>query len=142
MATRGTGYLLMKEKYLESTEFNGDMYPSGHGDNFFNNLKKVKTEEDFTRFINEFNDESFGYDDEELVFEVNSKHIYDNRLATELVIDFNNDYFGRFFSDWIFFKNMTGMPIRFICRDEKRTQVVLKDKESYRFDFGKVEKED
>ena len=141
MATRGTGFLLLKDKYFETTEFNGDMYPEGHGDYFFEKLKKVNTIDGFETFAKEFNDERFGYE-EELIYEGKNSRIYDVIGKDELLIDFNINYFDIFFSDWVFFKNLTGLPIRFITYDDYKHEVVVEHGESCRFNFGCLEEEE
>ena len=139
MATRGTGFLLTENKVYETTEFNGDMYPEGYGDMFFKGIKNVNTVDEFKAFAAKFNEENFGYE-EELVYEEENNRIYDVMGKKELIIDFNIDYFGIFFSDWVFFKNLTGLPVRFITRDEEKTEVVVNHGESIRFNFGYLER--
>jgi len=138
MATRGTGFLLTENKVYETTEFNGDMYPEGYGDMFFKGIKNVNTVDEFKAFAEKFNEENFGYE-EELVYEEENNRIYDVMGKKELIIDFNIDYFGIFFSDWVFFKNLTGLPVRFITCDEEKTEVVVNHGESIRFNFGYLE---
>lgn len=151
MATRGTGYLLLKDYCLETTEFNGDMYPDGFGDFFYEEITLVKNEEDFTDFVNKFNKENFKYE-EDLIYKKENTEFFDAITKDELTIDFNNNYFERFFSDWIFFKNLSGFPIRFITRDgqdkAKNAQssgnivdVMVPNGASYRFNFGYLKTE-
>lgn len=139
MATRGTGFLLTENKVYETIEFNGNMYPEGYGDMFFKGIKNVNTVDEFKAFAEKFNEENFGYE-EELVYEEENNRIYDVMGEKELIIDFNIDYFGIFFSDWVFFKNLTGLPVRFITRDEEKTEVVVNHGESIRFNFGYLER--
>ncbi len=142
MATRGTGFLLLKDRVLETTEFNGDMYPSWHGDNFFEGVSKTESEEDFVEFIKEFNDENFGCE-EDLIYTTRNSEFYDDIKEDVLVINFNHAYFERFFSDWVFFKNLSGKPVKFITKsDRSRREVIIPDNESYRFNFGRVEEEE
>lgn len=139
MATRGTGFLLTENKVYETIEFNGNMYPEGYGDMFFKGIKNVNTVDEFKAFAEKFNEENFGYE-EELVYEEENNRIYDVMGEKELIIDFNIDYFGIFFSDWVFFKNLTGLPVRFITRDKEKTEVVVNHGESIRFNFGYLER--
>lgn len=138
MATRGTGFLLTENKVYETIEFNGNMYPEGYGDMFFKGIKNVNTVDEFKAFAEKFNEENFGYE-EELVYEEENNRIYDVMGEKELIIDFNTNYFDIFFSDWVFFKNLTGLPVRFITRDEEKTEVVINHGESARFNFGHIE---
>lgn len=139
MATRGTGFLLTENKVYETIEFNGNMYPEGYGDMFFKGIKNVNTEDEFKAFAEKFNEENFGYEGE-LVYEEENNRIYDVMGEKELIIDFNTNYFDIFFSDWVFFKNLTGLPVRFITRDEEKTEVVVNHGESVRFNFGYLER--
>lgn len=139
MATRGTAFLLLKERVLETTEFNGDMYPSWHGDNFFKGVNESENEKDFVDFIKEFNDENFGYE-EDLIYATRNSEFYDDIKDDVLVINFNNAYFERFFSDWIFFKNLSGKAVKFIVKGDRR-EILIPNEGSYRFYFGRVEEE-
>lgn len=137
MATRGTGYLLMKDKVMFSTEFNGDMYPEGLGNEFFKGLSKCNSEKDFNVFINDFNMEYFGYPEDPTNVMLNFK-FYDF-IGENLVIDFNNNYFRHFFSDWTFFKNLSGKEIKFFTRKSEESDiesVVLENQGTIRFDYG------
>ena len=79
MATRGVALLLLEDKVLMSTEFNGDMYPHGYGDEFFEMLSKVESEEDFENFVKQFNDKNFQYGDDKFTFEMSNKEFYSSR---------------------------------------------------------------
>lgn len=67
--TRGSAFLILKDKVLESVEFNGNMYPEGYGDDFLEGLKECQNEKDFKQFIYNFNQENFQYK-EKLVYEI------------------------------------------------------------------------
>ena len=136
--TRETAYLILKELVLESTEFNGDMYPEGHGDDFIAELKKCKDRQDFERFINDFNEENFQYP-EQLIYEVKPETFFNKIKEKEMVIDFNDKYFDRFFSDWVFFKNLSDTPVKFITRDDEKIQIILNPNETFRFNFRRLE---
>lgn len=132
--TRGTGFLLLPDRVFESTEFNGDMYPEGYGDIFIKALSFCKNESNFRDFIKDFNELYFNYG-EELVYPKPVEKVYENHKG--YVIDFNNDYFGRFFSDWIFFKNLTGKTVIFIERELGRSTELLNEG-TIRFNFGSL----
>ena len=137
--TRGSAFLILKDKVLESVEFNGNMYPEGYGDDFLEGLKECQNEKDFKQFIYNFNQENFQYK-EKLVYEVKIEDFFDELKKGERVIDFNNNYFERFFSDWVFFKNLSGIPIKFITSNEDiKRKIILNDKMSIRFNFGEIE---
>lgn len=62
MATRGTAMIIDEEFVNFGPEFNGDMYPEGHGDNFIEKLSEVTNNTEFIIFNNRFNKYNFGYD--------------------------------------------------------------------------------
>lgn len=122
MGTRGKGYLLLEDICIQSTEFNGDMYPSEYGTEFFNGLSESKSRHEFEVFIKKFNDKHFKYI-EDLLYSVKKKDFYDLMTNEELVVNFNNDYFGRFFSDYIYIKNLSGYPVVFITRIDEENGI-------------------
>lgn len=140
--TRGTAFLLLDDVCLESVEFNGEMYPEGYGDMFFEQLKKVKDRKDFEKFISEFNKSSFGYEYETLIYKIEKVEMYDVITKDELIIDFNYKYFERFGSDWIFFKNLTGTFVKFLTKGkEENHEVTIFNGDSYRFNYGRIEED-
>lgn len=138
MATRGTGYLLMEKKVVCTTEFNGDMYPEGHGDYFFTTIAESVEEIEFRTKVSYFNNRHFGYDQTELFHEIENLSFYDVLTREKLIIDFTNKYFERFFSDWVFFKNLTGFPVLFLTRGETIQEVEVKHGDSIRFNYGEL----
>ena len=127
--TRGTIIYVGNGKVLESTEFNGDMYPEGCGDGAMEMLRKVDGEDAFRKMVRDFNEKNHQYD-EELIYE--KKNFFDE----ENKVDFNNRYFERFFSDWIFVVNCSDKPISFICEKGEIQEVVLPVGKATRFNFG------
>jgi len=124
--TRGKFVLITEDQVYISIEFNGDMYPSGHGIEVMNRLKKVHTPDDFISEVTGFNKENFQYKD---------KLIYTESLAWfKKFKDFRIDYFDHWFSDWLYFKNVSGKDWAFITRGGKERIVV--DGEMAAFTFG------
>ena len=141
--TRGTLYYIGANKVMGSIEFNGDMYPDcdgGYGDEAMEALKGVKSAEEFKIAVDKFNEEHHDYQDygDEIV------NIMEKFFDSDNYVDFNKDYYGRFFSDWVFIKNGTINEIFFKCRDDeeddkdKITDVVIKPGEVARFEFGRA----
>jgi len=133
--TRGTLYLILKKGVVGSTEFNGDMYPEGHGDMTLKLLRTVKDVPDFIKILKKIN-KVFGYPLEEVekTYKVDQKH--------DKPIDFNIKYYDRFFSDWVFFKNLTDKTVKFVTTDSRKI-VNLKPNETIRFPFGyMIDKDD
>ncbi len=130
--TRGTPYLILKDRTILSDEFNGDMYGSPqnnewaqkHGcySEMVTRLKKVKSEEEFRKEMRAFNSENHNH---------NPFGFYTDKRED---IDFSDDYFGNFSSDYLFFKNMSGKPVRII--DSKKHRIELKHGSIATFHFG------
>jgi len=146
--TRGTLYIILpKGKVISSCEFNGDMYGSpndpkelreaGHYSEMIERLKRVLTEADFRKEILAFDKKSFEYSKEKS----NYFRFYKNNWKQEWtdksgVIDMREDkYLKRFFSDYLFFKNLSGEPVGFKDRDGKL--ITVQDREIITFDFGR-----
>ena len=129
--TRGMIIYVGNGKVLESIEFNGDMYPEGHGDKLMEMLREVDSELAFRKVVHDFNEQNHQYD-EELICEKNDFFDEANK------VDFNNGYFERFFSDWIFVVNCSDNPIFFTCKLGEIEEVILPVGKATRFDFGRA----
>ena len=114
------------------------MYPAsdgGLGDEAMEVLRVVKSEREFRKAVKKFNEEHHNYDEKKLVYR--KKNFFDSHNN----VDFRNDYFGRFFSDWLFIKNGTQEEVFFKCCDERNPGLVaILPDEIMRFKFGDVEK--
>lgn len=121
--TRGQIAVVMPEgRILTSTEFNGDMYFEGHGQDVFDDLECVETVEDYKEFVTRFNEENFKYEIE-LFYEC------DNTF-----FDMQNDYFGKWFSDYVYVKNLSEKPVVFNDANGKKIQ--LNSDTTAVFNFG------
>ena len=130
--TRGTFYLITDKNFYESIEFNGDMYPEGHGDRAFELLKQVKSPAEFKAIILQFNKEAHNYEESGIkIFERSLSFLNKQK-------DMSKDYFAFWFSDWIFIKNASSKPIDFILRNKSEYQ--LKPSETFRLNFGRLPK--
>lgn len=120
--TRGTIMLIMNHVVYYTDEFNGDMYLSedGAGSRAFSSLCRCGDRESFDSQTHEFNDEYFGYEG----FEIHSSPLEDFFEKDRVTIDFSRDYFGRFFSDYIFLKNKSVNTINLKLRDKSTWAVV------------------
>lgn len=90
--TRGNFVIILNGDVYMSTQFNGDMYPEGHGAQVYNMLKTVKSMHDFENVVQQFNEENFGYDD--------------CPIYNMPDLDFRKEYFSRFNSDYLYIKNL------------------------------------
>lgn len=131
--TRGKLVLITNNEVLVTTEFNGDMYPDGHGADVFNRLVNVNTTTDFLTTATDFNEKNFNYP-EDIVYEETKEW-----LAKRL--DFGKDYFDLqndgWFSDWIYIKNISEQPVEFIMADSREVIKVMPN-EVRAFNFGNL----
>lgn len=113
--TRGKIATVFDDKMLVSVEFNGDMYVEdyGHGREVLDNLESINTEQEYRDFIEAFDSENFNYATES---KQNGENYFDNKyykngvevvnFDREDLFDFQKDYFGFWFSDYIYIKNL------------------------------------
>ena len=124
--TRGTTILITNNSMIETTEFNGDMYlePNSNGQQMLDLLKKVKTEKDFKQAIKKFNQDNFGYKE---------KLFHTSRNENSITFT-EQSYFKRWFSDYLFFLNISHKQIKFI--DIEGKSKILKPNQIIIFYFG------
>jgi hypothetical protein len=134
--TRGTFYLICEGLVIESIEFNGDMYPSGHGRKAIKMLEDVETANDFRLGIEKFNkEEHHNYQDiESLTFPRKTK----DYIKSDKILMNSETYFEKFFSDWTFFKNISEKTITIHPREGKKL-ITLKPMEQVAISFGHYE---
>jgi len=143
--TRGTLYLVKNGVVVKSCEFNGDMYGSplddkesqkeGHYAEAVKMLKGVSGEWSFKKGVKEFDRQAgFNYQDKKNdYFGFSEKTLED--YGNDGVIDMDREkYFERFFSDYLFFKNV-GKKVVF--RDIKGALCELQAGDIMTFDFGR-----
>ena len=115
--TRGR-IVIIKQDYAKhnhvqtSIEFNGDMaLPTktwkAYGNDVIKALRQVNDGVTFLYQVAKFNNSHHRYDEESLTYEVSID-----------TLDFTNDYFGNWFSDYIYIKNITEKPVSIIVRKE------------------------
>ena len=125
--TRGQIAIITPDgKLITSTEFNGDMYydGEGHGKEVVEALESIEIEEEYREFVNDFNDRNFRYTDRELFYDC------DDRFY-----DMSNDYFGKWFSDYVYIKNLSGKTVVFTDADKQK--IALEPDTLAAFNFGK-----
>lgn len=162
--TRGTLYFIEKLKsgnvrITESCEFNGDMYEEregGHGGEVMELLENAKTEEEFMEEVKQFDKENFDYQSEGGdYFRFNTYILKQEddypvtRQGNLIIVDFTDDYFKWFFSDWTFWKNNTkDCEVQFITREYVNSAsdevvsgniIKLKPNETVAISFGSYE---
>lgn len=123
--TRGQIAIIYKEygaqeiSLMTSIEFNGDMYMptkqwSGYGQQVINALKRVNDVATYQYEVAKFNKEKHHYNDCETL-----THHHPNNEALDM-LDFTHNYFGKWFSDYVYIKNITDeeVKIKFEIDDE------------------------
>lgn len=96
------GYNAKDISLMTSIEFNGDMYMptkqwAGHGRQVINLLKKVNDVANYQYAVAKFNNDNHHYNDCERLTHKGNKEM----------LDFTKDYFGNWFSDYVYLKNIT-----------------------------------
>ncbi|MBP3708288.1 MAG: hypothetical protein J6J36_06750 [Clostridia bacterium] len=126
--TRGKIAVVLKEKTLVSVEFNGDMYvENGHGTQVLDELKNINTEQEYRDFVQAFDSENFNYATES---KRNGENYFDNKWYTNGVrevvgeeenqlCDFCNNYFDKWFSDYVYLKNIHDDYVDIVCTIEE-----------------------
>ena len=107
-----------------STEFNGDGYWSWYGKVVYAALQNITTVEEWKEYVTKFNSETFKYD-EELHYEIENEY--------EDWLDMSEDYFKKWFSDYIYIKNIDEDEVEFITENGK---TMLKPNDVAVFNFG------
>lgn len=162
--TRGTLYFIEKLKsgnvrVTETCEFNGDMYEEregGHGGEVMELLEKSTTLKKFKEEVKQFDKENFDYQSEGGSYFGFNAHIIKQkgdypvtRQGNLIIVDFKDDYFKWFFSDWTFWKNntkdcevqfMTKEYVDYTCSEVESGDIIkLKPNESVAINFGHYE---
>lgn len=124
--TRGQiAAILPDGKLITSVEFNGDMYYSGgHGEEVFSELECIESEKEYRDFVKIFNDRNFRYTDCELFYD-----------CDESFFDMSTDYFGKWFSDYVYIKNLSDKTVVFTDADKQK--IALEPDTLAAFNFGK-----
>ncbi len=117
--TRGKLVIFGDDYILSSVEYNGDMYWTGHGREARRRLKKVKTRKDFIEENIKFDEENFGYarqlGKEGLIY----YPLAEGNWSRESLLDMNTDYFKKWFSDYLYIKNLSKENLIFTCRNAR-----------------------
>lgn len=125
--TRGQIAIITPDgKLITSAEFNGDMYydNEGYGKEVVEALESIETEEEYREFVNNFNDRNFQYTDRELFYD-----------CDDSFYDMSTDYFGKWFSDYVYIKNLSDKDVVFTDSDKQK--IVLEPDEIMAFNFGR-----
>lgn len=102
--TRGKILLVNDGKVYITTEFNGDMYPSGYGNDIIAAFKRNRfdTVEHFYEFVGSFNRRNFGYSEEII------------RIKEISELDINQNW-----TDYLYVINLTNKDFIIITKDKE-----------------------
>lgn len=124
--TRGNFILITNTANWMSIQFNGDMYPSCNGKFVYHMLESVEIYDDLTTAILKFDKERFGYAD-----------MHDIDLAPKSIsddINFSEDYFAIYNSDYLYIKNASDKECTIIAKNGMKQ--TIKPGEIQVWDFG------
>lgn len=124
--TRGNFVLITNTANWMSIQFNGDMYPSCNGKIVYHMLESIETYDDLAAAILKFDKERFGYSDE-YGEDLTPKQISDD-------IDFSEDYFAIYNSDYLYIKNASDKECTIIAKNGMK--LTIKPGEIQIWDFG------
>ena len=126
--TRGNFVVIKDGKIYMSIQFNGDMYPSGNGKYVYHALRKVTDINTLRNAIKKFDQEHFGYGQED------GEYAYDLNMEHDL--NFGRDYFKRFNSDYLYIKNLDDEDFEITERDSGK-KFSIKPNEIQIWNYGR-----
>ena len=112
--TRGQIIAITDDTIFTTTEFNGGMYyeEGGYGEEVIEGLKKASTIEKYKAFARSFNQEHFQYK-EQIVYDLSKR----SNFNYDTLLDFTEgNYFDKWFSDYLYFKNYGSKPVELITK--------------------------
>lgn len=123
--TRGQVAVILSDgSLISSIEFNGDMYLTGHGREVIDEFNYIDSEIEYKDFLDRFNDKYFSYFDYPLTYNCDNSYF-----------DMSTDYFGKWFSDYVYIKNLSDKPVIFT---DKQGQKIRIDSDTVAaFNFGR-----
>lgn len=148
--TRGKIILINNEKnklkLTGTCEFNGDMYFSegnwrGHGENIVINLKDIETIKDFKRYIKYFDKAYFNYQSKcKDYFHFWTLNNNEDDIFKNEIINLCDNYFEFWFSDYLYFKNVSEKDIKIIYNNNNNEvkDIIIKNNEIKVFYFGEL----
>lgn len=111
--TRGQIAVVLPDgSLISSIEFNGDMDLTEHGKEVIDELTYIDNEDEFRAFVERFNKDHFSYYD--------YPRVYD---CDDSFFDMSNDYFDKWFSDYVYIKNLSDKPVVFTDKQGQKIQI-------------------
>lgn len=127
--TRGNLCVITDKGIFASVQFNGDMYleDPGHGKEVLERLARIKNILDFEQEVIAFDKKNFGYSEEDGYCWLTTQ--WEN-------LDFTDNYFTHYNSDYIYIKNISGQPYSIQTRDG--SVVTMQPQQICIFYFGEL----
>lgn len=111
--TRGQIAIITDERIITSIEFNGDMYiENGHGTDVLRELRSVNDIATYEKMVEKFNKTHHNYDADVLTYTLACKG-----NGMQNIMNMSEGYFDKWFSDYIYIKNLTDNSFHWIDRD-------------------------
>lgn len=123
--TRGQMVIILDTGIYASTEFNGDMYEDGNGEEAARLLNEVDTLDEFKSAVDTFNDNYYNYPERNLCRTVQKENLS--------VIN-KKKYFDLWFSDYLYVKNATDRIFDIV--DIKKEHICVDSNDIAVFYFG------
>ena len=111
--TRGQIAVVLPDgSLISSIEFNGDMDLTEHGKEVVDELNYIESEDEFRAFVERFNKDHFSYYEYPRVYECDDNFF-----------DMSTDYFDKWFSDYVYIKNLSDKPVVFTDKQGRKIQI-------------------
>ncbi len=111
--TRGQIAVVLPDgSLISSIEFNDDMDLTEHGKEVIDELTYIDNEDEFRAFVERFNKDHFSYYD--------YPRVYD---CDDSFYDMSTDYFDKWFSDYVYIKNLLDKPVVFTDKQGRKIQI-------------------
>ena len=132
--TRWTFVVFWNLKTHLSVEFNWDMYieEGSYGEVAMHMLPSL-TQKNFTEKVKEFNERTHNYEGEQFVWSYDTNANYkrikdDGSIAETSYLDMTEEYFDKYFSDYLFIKNDSSLELWFetINDEDKDKPITIK----------------
>ena len=126
--TRGKMIIITDEGTYRTTEFNGDIYFECYGEEVARKMREINSKTDLLNYEKEFNKMYFDYPEEMELYRIDE---------TDDMFNMSVDYFKRWFSDYLFFKNAGSKDIIIMQRDGSG-EYTLKSGQTVVLHFGSI----
>lgn len=109
---------IFEDKICTSTEFNGDGYFTGNGEEVCKGFEKAKDFQDYVDLVEEINGNGFNYEEDLIYNDVKEEELDFYELAQ------NSSYYSVWFSDYLYIKNFKNEDVK--IKDENGLEITIK----------------